>query len=346
MWLIRQFWLFYNIDPSLLKESPNGEKIRLAIYGFISMTVIAFAFFSIGYLAYLVTLSWTAAVMIGGVLGWNFSNLFRLILNTISIRQSGISGTFIGSAISTFLRATFLVLLIIIIIKPFEILLYEDQIEVIIQENEAISEQKLNEEWLDFIDAKINYYQYQMEVLAQEKSSQEELLDPNLPHASDSLIAITQSSIQRLNNQIESSKRLQTWFFQKKQEYIESFKETSSYSNNLVERFRILHKYFPETWIFTLLLSVVFLFPILIKAFTKDSSAYYKKEVEFERDLITKEYDAFRTQYQKQMLEATGQSITFFETCLDPPFNNKPIIIRDYSEGETEFKTWVSKHCS
>jgi hypothetical protein len=46
------------------------------------------------------------------------------------------------------------------------------------------------------------------------------------------------------------------------------------------------------------------------------------------------------------MLEATGQPITFFETYLDPPFNKKPIINRDYSKGETEFKTWVSKHCS
>jgi hypothetical protein len=288
MWLVRQFWLFYNIDPNLLEGSPNGEKIRLAIYGFISMVVIAFAFFSIGYLAYLVTLSWTGAVVIGSVLGWNFSNLFRLILNTISVNQAEVSGTFIGSSISIFLRATFLVLLIIIIIKPFEILLYEDQIEVIIQENEVTTERQLNEEWLGFIDAKINYYQYQIEELVLEKSIQEELLGPNVPHASDSLLEITQASIHRLNTQIEISQRLQTWFYQKKQEYIDSFEEAYSYSNNLVERFRILHGHFPETWIFTLLLGIVFLFPILIKAFTKNSFTYYKKEVEFERDLITK----------------------------------------------------------
>jgi len=341
MWLIRQFWLFYNIDPSLLEGCSTGEKVRFAIYGLLSLLVVIFAFFSVGYLGFLVTQSWIGAVAIGGVLGWNFSNLYRLVLTTISAKSSGPSLTSTGSSISIFLRGLFLVLLVIIIIKPFEILIYESQIAEILDQNTEQQKRELNEEWLGFIDDKIVYYEGRIRTLQQAKRQEQQLLR-NSSSLSTELKETTQKSIDRIDSQLSTLRELQSWFQQTRSEYTKDFQETSSHSNNLIERFRVLNQYYPESWLMTFILGIVFLFPILVKAVTKNRSQYYNLEAESAERLIVQEYASFKEAYQRLMAESTGKPIAYYEPYEDPPFNSKPTIVEDSSKGEEAFKDWIS----
>ena len=234
MWLIRQFWLFYNIDPSLLEGCSTGEKVRFAIYGLLSLLVVIFAFFSVGYLGFLVTQSWIGAVAIGGVLGWNFSNLYRLVLTTISTKSSGPSLTSTGSSISIFLRGLFLVLLVIIIIKPFEILIYESQIAEILDQN---TEQQKREtkrrvarlhRRLRSFTTKVVFVHYN------KRNDKSNSCSANSSSLSTELKETTQKSIDRIDSQLSTLRELQSWFQQTRGEYTKDFQETSSHSNNLI----------------------------------------------------------------------------------------------------------------
>lgn len=343
MGLIRQFWLLYNVDPSILKGCPKAEKIRLAFLGVITFFIAIFAIFSGGYLSYLLTEKTGLSILIGIVLGWNFLNLYRLILITFDSPSKGKSNTQIGISISYLLRVICLFLAILIIIKPCELLYFNSGIEKELKMVIASKERQMNEDWLGFIDEKIAKYQASINELGEEILIEEELLASKTDLATKHLKELANQKIKKLNTQIESLEEIIVWFELTKEDYISAFKEVASDSSYLVERFKILFFKFPESWFITLVLGGIFLFPMLTKIYAVKHFDYFKAESLADQNLILKEYTSFKAQYQKELSHSTRRDIRYYETYADPPFNT---VLKEDPQvfgNDEDFKEWVSK---
>lgn len=343
MWLVRQFWLFYNINPAILEECPRVEKIRFAFLGVITFLICIFAIFSGGYLGYLVTGEIGFSIIIGVILGWNFINLYRLILITIDLHPKGKPNTQIGTSISYLLRGICLFLLIVIVIKPCELLYFNSTIQKELDKVVIAKERQMNEDWLQFIDDRISAYTTRINKLEEEKKEEAKILESDTGFLTGHLIELANEKIKGLDEQINSLKEIVLWFEMTKSEYLSEFEEVVRSSSYLVERFKILLFKFPESWFITLTLGGIFLFPILMKMYAVKNFIYFQKEALAAQNLILEEYSSFKEAYREELFRITGRDIQYFETYADPPFNTELIEGRQNFGDHQDFLNWASK---
>lgn len=343
MWLVRQFWLFYNVNPAILEGCPRVEKIRLAFFGLLTLLICIFAILSGVYLGYLVTEKVEFSALIGAILGWNFVNIYRLILITFDLHSKGKPNTKIGTFISCLLRGICLLLLIIIIIKPCELLYFNSAIQKELDKVVFEKERQVNEDWLQFIDDRISLYKGRINELQEEKLAEEKIIELNTGFSTDHLIELANEKIKGLNEQIDYLEEVVLWFESTKKDYLSEFEGAVKSSSYLVERFKILVFRFPESWFITLILGGIFLFPILMKMYAVKKFVYFQKEALAAQTLILEEYSSFKEAYREKLFSITGRDIQYFETYADPPFNTELIEGRQNFGDHQDFQNWASK---
>lgn len=334
--VFRQLWLLYNIDPVIAQDCPRPTRLRLAGIGIILGIVFCISFFSCGYLAWLITENLIASLFIGWILGWNFINLYRLILSTITTNPEK-SRTGIGMVFSSALRVFFLVALVIMIIKPLELLYLYPYINPYLEAFKKEKAGQLGEKELQFIDEAIQQNNDNITGYKKQIRKEEKLI---AGFSDPATVSLYQSSIDQLNVRIKSAEELNSKYQLMKEEYLTSYRQVSDDSNYIARRFQILLTRFPESWLITLLLGFMMTFPILVKLFTRKTSPYYREEEAQHKVLVLNSYQVFKENYTRQLEAATGLAITYFEPFIDAPFNTQPIPKEIECENQAEFWNW------
>ncbi|NRB53339.1 MAG: DUF4407 domain-containing protein [Saprospiraceae bacterium] len=339
----RPLWLLYNIDPSILQSCSLAEKSRLAMLGLLTLAITGFAIISGGYLCFLLTENYGLSAVLGILLGWNFLNLYRLLLITFDLPASNKSNTAVGTSFSYLLRGISLVLFFLIIIKPCELLYFHTAIDKELETVVAAKQRQMNGEWLQFLDDRISRYGNETQELEAEKQREIQFLDSHDNTFSDNEIGMIRHKIASLDSLISATEEIIAWSTATKEEYQAEFQELSQSSTHVIDRFKILFSKFPESWMITLVLGAIFLFPILIKIRAVQELEYYKREKEKAKNLIISEYHVFKESYQLTFTQFGGDEIQYYERYTDPPFNTKPKDGPNNLRDHKEFQNWVSK---
>jgi hypothetical protein len=75
------------------------------------------------------------------------------------------------------------------------------------------------------------------------------------------------------------------------------------------------------TWIITVLVVVLFVYPVIVKHQLKADSPYYLKLKEIQVDIIKRSYEGFKQNFSAITAEQTGTPMEFYEPYEDAPFN-------------------------
>jgi hypothetical protein len=108
------------------------------------------------------------------------------------------------------------------------------------------------------------------------------------------------------------------------QSQYEKAEKIVEHSNFFIERIKQTNS-IPFAWFITALTVFLFLLPASLKFYLAESSSYYIKKSQYEKNLIVSEYEAFKNEYKLLLLEKTGKVIEFRERFKNPPFNTKPL---------------------
>lgn len=339
----RPFWQLYNIDPSILRACSLAEKRHFAMLGLLILAITGFAAISGGYLSYLLTENYWLSCILGVFLSWNFLNLYRLLLITFDLSVSNNSSTVVGTSFSYLLRGISLVLFLLIIIKPCELLYFQTGIEKELETVVAAKQRQMNEEWLQFLDDRIMRHRTEIQDFENEKEQEILFLNSHDLIVSDSMQGIVEQKIISLDTLIAATEEIIAWFASTKREYQAEFQQLSQSSTHVIDRFKILFRKFPESWIITIVLGSIFLFPILMKLKAVQEFEYYQKEQKRAQDLTLSEYYSFKESYHLTFTQIGINTVEYYERYTDPPFNTKPIKGPDKLRDRKDFQDWVSK---
>ena len=98
-------------------------------------------------------------------------------------------------------------------------------------------------------------------------------------------------------------------------------KKTISASNFFITKIKIVSSKEPLSWVFTIMVIALFLFPIYLflvhPAFKNYSAALHI----INNDLVLKDYNYFKGKYSELMFASIGKPYDFEEKYKDPPFN-------------------------
>jgi hypothetical protein len=92
-------------------------------------------------------------------------------------------------------------------------------------------------------------------------------------------------------------------------------------SNFYVQSIIILMKYYPQSWIISLITISIFLFPAFIKNFMSEQNEYFAKKRKMDRELVENDYFRFKHSYNMFMFKKYGQEYVWEEHFEDAPFN-------------------------
>lgn len=338
--LMRRLWLLYNIDPRLMETCSNRDRYRYAAYGGIVLLVFLISFTSAVYLVYLMMFDWVLSIILGGILAWNFLNLYRLTLLTINPYDPQRGNTSIGNGATMFVRGIFLIILIAVVVKPLELRIFEAKIEPFIE---------------IFHESKIAHFENQVLKLIDDEIAR--LIEDNQKYKDELKILKRQmerigekSSLVNFNveedlllNRIGVNEKNIILLFQKRSDYLQKYSAKIKDSSNLVERIRVLVVELPWSWLFSSIMGLVLLFPILLKRFFIIDDLYFCKERDQESKLILEHYEWFKDSYQAVFEKKYGFRLPFYEAFEDAPFNRKRKKEKIKKVDEIAFRTWIEK---
>lgn len=335
-YLVRQLWLLYTIDPSILSKCKPKERRQYTIYGALVFIVLVISYFSGLYLSFLITDNLMVSIITGLFLSWNFSNLYRLILLTIKPRDGR---TPIGNQTTFLIRGVFIVVLLIAVIKPIELKLFEPQIEHLLSDYKEERKRKLNSDWLGFINQEIE--EFEAKNLQLENEIEEAILLLDSPEGVK-LQESTQNSIVRNRERIQNNDEHILYLIETRQNYIVGYEQHSQNARYVIQRFKLLFVNIPISWLFTIILGGILLLPIIMKRYFFKNHYYFKLETYDEKSLIQSHYGWFKTEYQKVLFQATGISSYFHEAYEDAPYNKVKIRTNISFKEDEEFNQWIT----
>lgn len=106
-----------------------------------------------------------------------------------------------------------------------------------------------------------------------------------------------------------------------------------------IKRIQELYRIDPRTWLLTVVISVLFVLPILLKTLAVNRGDHRVLVRAHETDLIEGAFDAFREEYHR-LFKEHGLVVSWQSTYLDPPFNTVPPG-RPEAKDHEAFKAWM-----
>lgn len=219
------------------------------------------------------------------------SNIYLLLLYTLSENVLPHKPSFIGKWFSNVIRITFVCFLAVIVSKPIEVLIYSNSLApevTAFKRGEIAKYQALT---TDYFDREI----HEMRI--------EKLVNPQLSQLLDARIEKLTNEKDRLN------KRMLTLV---------------SDSNYYFKTLLILAYNHPTSWLVTLIFGLIFIVPVYLKRIVPGSGIFYgeKRNVEFE--LIRREYEKFKLMYSELFQRKWKVNVEYSEHYSDAPFNTAP----------------------
>lgn len=249
-------------DYSIIAKCNLALQFRFAAIGFLVVCIFILCFISSYFAFTMLFQSYVAGIPIAIFFAFMITNIYLLLLYTLSKNVLPHMSTRKGKLVSRGGRLLFICFISIVVSKPIESLIFNDELE---KEIQVFKTEKIRSN-IDSIDF---YYKEKIQLI---EAMQVKLKSSDLA-----------GYIQRVENQ--------------KQEAIAKMIKLVNTSNYYIHRIRLLnHNY--KSWLVTLLSFLIFVTPVYLKLYVSINSNYYRIKSYIESKLVHDEYNTFKKQYR------------------------------------------------
>ncbi|UGU16749.1 DUF4407 domain-containing protein [Sinomicrobium kalidii] len=289
-------WKLSGDDFNIILQCNETTKYRFLAIGGLVAVIFALCFVSCYFSFTMLFQNYFIGIPIGIFFAWMVTNIYLLLLYTLSKNpfphKTNKSARFISVAI----RLAFISFIAIVISKPIENLVFTKYLD---EEIKAYKHEKLDL----YKKSTEKYFDEEINVITDIISRQKTLNN-----------IIDEKQLNKYQNLIQLKEK-------RKSELIKSMEKLVNKSNYYIEGIKILNYKYPFCWGITLIIVLTFLFPAYLKIFLDENTIYYKTKHYIENRLIKEEYTSFKTKYNQLFLTRFNQDIHFTELYIDPPFN-------------------------
>lgn len=115
-------------------------------------------------------------------------------------------------------------------------------------------------------------------------------------------------------------------------------------SNFFITRISLLSSKMPFSWLFTLIIVIIFMSPIFIFVTNTSFKNYDRLSREINNKIILEHYDYFKNKYFELMKKSTDLEIAYEEKYQDPPYNSIKIHSSEKYLKKGSLITWFNKY--
>jgi len=283
-------------DYSIINQCEKSIQNRfMAIGGFVA-AIFVLCFISSYFTFTMLFQNYFIGIPIAIFFAWMITNIYLLLLYTLSKNSFPCFIDRSTSAFSILLRISFICFIAIVISKPIEHLFFR---------------QTLKTEIENFKISKIEQYSKATQSYFNEEINSLKLIIHDQEVISNKLDALQIHEY----NQLILKKEI------KRDELIASMVTLVYKSNYYIQGIKILNTFHKSCWFITIIIIFVFLFPAYLKNFLGKQSVYYEIKSKLENRIVKEEYLSFKKRYSKLFKEEHESDIQFSESFVDAPFN-------------------------
>lgn len=236
------------------------------------------------------------AIPMGLFFALMITNIYLLLLYTLSNNPFPVKASSRGRTISLAIRFGFIGFIAVLMAKPIELALYKVELDVAIAA---------------FKDDKIKKY----------KAITNKAFDNEIQQFRENEVHEIRL-FDKLRNSGKMNKIIQIKEEEKKQ-LNNSMYDLVHHSDYFIQRIFFLQSNHKESWFCSLGLILLFVTPAFLKGKVGESSDYFQKKQEIHLRIVRSEYEAFKADYSAIMSSSFNKELEFSESYLDPPFNQE-----------------------
>jgi hypothetical protein len=300
-------------DPYIINIcGHSGIRTRFALIGLIAMLVGALSFLSCWYsFKMLFDNSWIA-IPVSFLFAWMINNIYEVLLTTLSKPVLKIKYQGVIKHLSLTLRIGFIVFFAVFISKPLEAWIFEPQLSTKV---EALKSRQIA--------------QAEKQIIKRTATAENNLL---AVIRKKEQLRYDEKNIQPLKTELQK-------FYADRNEALDRVRFVVGRADYFVQRIEILTSsgFFMLSWLFTLLVIVLFLFPIYLKRMTKLSNPYFLEKRKVYEHIIVQEYKNFKILYSDFFWNRFQIDVEFTESYIDAPFNTEKEIEKRIFKSQNDF---------
>ncbi|SFG29232.1 DUF4407 domain-containing protein [Pontibacter chinhatensis] len=305
-------WVLSGDDYRIIRKCKKSVQHTFAGIGAVVAVIALLCFIGSYYTFYKVFSSVILGIMLGVFFAWMITNIYLLILYTLSKDVLPHKPSTGGRLFSKGIRLGFVIFIAVIVAKPIElVVLYQK----VLPEIAAYKAEKLAK-YTALTDE-----HYQAEIVKYEIEIKKALNNP------DSIYI----------DQIQYYKKLIAYRLSERDRLIAEMEKKISRSKFYIKSLQILNSEFPATWVATIIVVALFLLPFILKSFIPENNEYYILNKGVQMKIVTDHFSAFKKEYSYALSPLTefngGNYFAFSEPYIDPPFNT---IRKSESPAESE----------
>ncbi len=298
--LLKRLCIFSGEDYQVMKESDQGLIVRFAVIGLFVAFIFLLCFYST-YFAFTQILDDSiGSIMVGLFFALMITNIYLLLLYTLSKNSFPANNTIIGKVASRGVRLLFVSFIALIISKPIEVRLYENILDKEVREYKAGAVEKFTKTTDTLHEREVANMRYLI-------SHSQALNSTNTTELVDFYNAQIRQKEKQRDKAIETA-TLKIWT-----------------ANFFLQKVVFLVKNHSESWFITLLCILIFLTPATLKNLLGTKASYNQLKKDIELRLVLEEYEIFKKNYTSIFENKFGLKFTWRERFADPPFNTIPI---------------------
>lgn len=296
----KPFWILTGDDYRIIRLCKAGTRRRFTLIGLLVGLIFFLCFVSSGHALMQVFHSSLAGVLVGIFFALMITNIYLLLLYTLSKTGFPVKPSPIMRLLSILLRLIFISVLALIISKPIETIIYAKELK---EEIEEFKRKKIEENTLKTIA----FFEPDIQKLKAEIERDSYL------HAG----VMTEYSVS-IKNRIDDR-------ISERDTLIASLENMVYRSDYFFKKLIILHTKYSHSWRITLFIVVIFLIPAALKLIVRVNTAYYTFRHHYEEKLVVDDYEDFKIRYAKLLKNKYGLDVEFSESYYDAPFNTQRI---------------------
>lgn len=240
--------------------------------------------------------SYLIGIPAGLFFAFMITNIYLLLLYTLTDDVLPHVDRKIGRWASTGLRVIFIWFIAIVVSKPIEMVVFSSRVSEDIADFKRIQLQ-------DFQASTDTYFNNETEQLRRQIETAQHLYGP-----------ASEPMIHKYRSLIENKER-------QKQELVSRMNILVGQSNYYIRGIAILNLRYPLCWLLSVLIIAVFTIPAYLKDFISSTDIFYKRKEEIELELVNRAYRSFKETYASLFHSLYGVDVVFTELYTDPPFN-------------------------
>jgi ABC-type multidrug transport system fused ATPase/permease subunit len=296
MGLSKFFWTLSGDDFGIIRLCRKPTKNRFTVIGALVSAIFTLCFVSCYFAFTRLFQNYIVGVPTGIFFAWMITNIYLLLLYTLSKSPFPFASNNTGRYFSITIRLLFIVFVAVIISKPIENLIFSDMVRTEIEQFKKSKLKRYSESTYDFFNHEISLVE---DVIKEQK---------NLNQIIDSAQALEYNSL------IQTKEK-------ERDQLIKSMEQLVNRSDYYIQGIIILNTKFKLCWVITLLTVLIFLFPAYIKIFIKEDTVFYKTKHDLETKLVMDQYHLFKERYTRLLFENFNIDVQYSEPFSDAPFN-------------------------